>query len=221
MLVEEATEIERTWDSRGLHLIHATDAHFPTALERFDPDPPGVLFAYGNLRLLESNTVAVMASRSAPKAALDWIEEQVEKLVLEGYVVVSGHDKPAYQRAAVVPLRWGAPRILVLDTGLFESLGENLDQEPFAAARLWRYQFDARTDLAISAVPPNRKYHPNANRIRDWLVAGLAQKLMFAWIDRGGNMDRIYRQAIRCGRPAELWQGMSECPGQVGEGVMT
>ncbi|MBV6459700.1 MAG: hypothetical protein HONBIEJF_02852 [Fimbriimonadaceae bacterium] len=219
-LVEEAAEIERQWDARGLHLIHATDAHFPSNLEKFDPDPPGVLFAYGNLRLLEANTVAVLASRSAPQAALNWIEDRVERLVLDGRVLIAGHDKPAYQRAALVPLRWGAPRVLVLDTGLFESLGENLDQEPFAAARLWRYQFDPRTDLAISAVPPARKYHPNANRVRDRLVAGLAQTLVFAWIDSGGNMDRIHKQARRCGRPAEYWPEMPGYSETANEGVM-
>jgi DNA processing protein len=205
-LCKQAELIESQWNEQGLHVIHATDAHYPQTLEGFEPDPPGALFAYGNLHLLQAPTAAVLASRDAPPAALDWVERRAEEVVMQGHLLVAGHDTPAYQRAAVVPLRWGCPRILVLDTGMFDGLGPDLDQEPFASARLWRYQFDPKTDLAISAVPPYAKYHRNANRIRDRLVAGLASQLHFAWIAPGGNMERTWKQAEKTGRSISIWE---------------
>jgi len=181
-------------------LVTAADAGYPSALEAIDPDPPGVLYLYGNRRLLEAPTFAVLASRDAPPAALEAAERWAEAGVLAGEVLVGGHDTEAYQRAAVVPLRLGAPRILCLDRGFYAALGEDLRQEPFRTARLWRYQFDPSTDLVVSAVPPRAPFHRNANRLRDRLVGGFARRLDVVWPSEGGNVAALARRSIAAGR---------------------
>jgi DNA processing protein len=103
-------------------------------------------------------------------AELDEIERQAEALVLASQVLVTGVHNPAHQRAAVVPLRWGAPRILVFSGGFLHHLGAKLKDEPFRAARLWRYQFDAQVDLVISRRAPDRlptfaRYNPTVDRL--------------------------------------------------------
>lgn len=203
-----------TWDEAGTQLdelaqhgatlVTAADASYPTTLEAFDPDPPGVLYLYGNRRLLEAKTFTVLASRDAPPAALEAAESLAEQGVLAGEALVGGHDTPAYQRTAVVPLRWGAPRILVLDRGFYAALGEDLRQEPFRTARLWRFQFDPGTDLVLSAVPPRASYHRNANRLRDRLVGGLAARMDVVWSSPGGNVDSLARRALAAGRPVRV-----------------
>jgi DNA processing protein len=167
-------------------------------------DPPGVLFVYGNLRLLDSRTFGVFASRQAGERALLQTEQLAEEGSLQGEVLVSGHTTPEYQRAAVVPLRWGAPRILVLDMGMRAALGDDLKEEPFRLARLWRYQFDPGTDLVVSTQPPDRSYHRNSNRIRDRLAAGLCARLDFPHLAPGGNMHQIALAALRSGRPVRI-----------------
>jgi len=199
--IAEAESLLARLDPFGVSLVTAADAHYPRRIEAIDPDPPGVLYLYGNTALLEARTFSVLLSRGASRKALAHAEKLAEEGVLQGRTLVSSHDTPEYQRTAVVPLRWGAPRIMVLDAGFFSVLGDELKEEPFPAARLWRFQFDARTDLAVSAVHPFKPFHPNANRVRDRLVAGLSEEIALAWVSGGGNMEKLARLAIRADRP--------------------
>lgn len=197
---EETAQLEKRLNGLGVTMVTSADAHYPTRVEIMDPDPPGVLFLYGNTRLLEANTFCVLASRGAAPAELDEIERHTEDGVLNGGIVVAGHDTPEYQRSAIVPLRWGSPRILCLDRGLFKVLGEDLKDEAFRAARLWRYQFDPHTDLAISPFRPEADFIGANNKVRDRLVASLSTCLGFVKINEGGNMEKIIRLALRAGR---------------------
>ena len=205
----QTLELENRLETLGVTLFTAADVHYPARVERFDPDPPGVLFAYGNLALLKRTTFSVMASRGTSPAQLDRIETLAEEGILAGEVLVAGHNRPEYQRAAIVPLRWGAPRILCLDQGLFRVLGDDLKNEAFRAARLWRYEFDPRTDLAISAFRPDAGFIGANNRIRDRLVAALADRIDFVHIAEGGNMARLVAMAIQAGREVRLLEEMS------------
>src|SRR5262249_32622414 len=129
--IRETLEIEKRLDGLGVSLVTAADAHYPALIEEMDPDPPGVLFLYGNTKLLETSTFAVLSSRNARPADLELIEKLTEEGVMGAEVLVTGHDRPEYQRSAVVPLRWGSPRILCLDRGLFNVLGPDLKDEAF------------------------------------------------------------------------------------------
>lgn len=202
--IEKANALQATIDPLGVSMMTAADAHYPRRLEEFDADPPGILFLYGNTRLLEAQTFAIPASRKAPPEALDLMDRWAEEGILAGEVLVSSHDTPEYQRTAVVPLRWGAPRVLVLDQGLFTALGEDLQEEPFAAARLWRYKFDPGTDLAISCLRPNQAYLPSSNQTRDKIVFALSLRIALAHVKPGGNMARLAMAAIRAGRQVEV-----------------
>lgn len=108
-LIARVGEIEKRLYGLGVSLITAADAHYPAMVEEMDPDPPGVLFLYGNARLLEARTFCVLASRSTLPADLELIERLTEEAVLEGEVLVTGHDRPEYQRSAVVPSAGALP----------------------------------------------------------------------------------------------------------------
>jgi len=199
-LMDEAALIEERFSRLGIGMVTAADAHYPSRIEAIMPNPPGMLFHYGNCRLLDGKTFAVFCSRKASAKDLEEIEKLTEQGVLRGEILVSGHDTPEYQRSAVVPLRWGSPRILVLDRGFEAALGEDLREEPFRAARLWRYEFDPATDLVLSPVRPEKGYHVSGNQLRDQLIAGLALRMEFVSVRPGGNMERLRRAAHRARR---------------------
>jgi len=136
----------------------------PKRTAPFDQEPgyhvPAGLWLYGNARLLGSNLAylpQVFGEQDGDADELDEAERMTEQFVLDGKIIVSGIHNAAHQRVAVVPLRWGAPRILVLSGGFYVHLGPELTDEPFRAARLWRYQFDSRTDLVISRRDPDKQ----------------------------------------------------------------
>ncbi|AIE87720.1 DNA-processing protein DprA [Fimbriimonas ginsengisoli] len=203
-LIKSTLETEQRLNGLGVSLVTSADAHYPTLVEEMDPDPPGVLFLYGNARLLESRTFCVLSSRNARPADLEMIERLTEEAVLEGEVLVTSHDKLEYQRSAVVPLRWGSPRILCLDRGLFQVLGPDLRDEAFRAARLWRYEFDPSTDLVVSPFRPDSSFIGVNNQVRDRLVACLSRRLDFVHIAEGGNMEKLARMALRAERKVRV-----------------
>lgn len=196
--------LERRLEGLGVELVVATDASFPYQVEMFDPDPPAALFLYGNKKLLDRKTFAVLSSKNARPAELDQMEQLTEQRVLAGEILVSGHDRPEYQRTAVVPLRWGSPRILCLDRGMFQVLGDDLRNEAFRLARLWRYEFDPSTDLVVSPFRPDAGFAGVNNQVRDRLVASLANRIDFVKIDPGGNMQKILNMAIKAARPVRV-----------------
>lgn len=203
-MLAEADRLQTRLDPHGVSMVTSADASYPSRIEEFDPNPPGLIYLYGNLKLLHTDTFAILSSRKTSSAGLDLIERATEAHVLAGRVLVSGHDTPEYQRAAVVPLRWGAPRILVLDVGMIQALGDDLLDEPFRAARLWRFRFDPLTDLAISTVNPEAAYHRESNRIRDRLVGSLAMRLDGVEVSPGGNMHRLAALGLRAGREVRV-----------------
>lgn len=201
---EKAPDLESELERLSVQFVTLVDAHYPPRLESFDENPPAGLFAYGNLRLLDRRTFSVLSSRNTSPRGLETIEKLVEEGVFASEVLVTGHDRPEYQRAAVVPLRWGSPRILCLDRGMFRALGEDLSQEPFRAARLWRYNFDPKTDLAISPFRPKDGPIGVNCKVRDKLVAALSDRIDFIEVSEGGNMEKLARAAIRAGKQVRV-----------------
>ncbi len=199
-LISQASETLGIITKLKVSMVTTMDAAYPQLIEGFDPDPPAVLFLYGNTKLLQTKTFCVMASRNAPPSALNTIESLTEEGTRNGEVLVSGHNTNEYRASAIVPLRWGAPRILALDRELFEVLGSQLNQEPFQTARLWRHEFDPQTDLAISAVAPKTPSHPAMNRQRDKLIVSLSRRMDLVWASAGGGMEKLARQTLKSQR---------------------
>lgn len=156
----------------------------PRRTSPFELEPgfyePAGLWLYGNVKLIRCPLAFVLAAFGPDghlPSQLDTIEREAEAIVLGGKVVVCGVHNSAHQRAAVVPLRWGAPRIIVFSGGFLHHLGEDLKQEPFRAARLWRYAWDPTCDLAISRRAPDKQptyalYNPTVDRLIARLVNG-------------------------------------------------
>lgn len=131
------------------------------------------LWLYGNVNLLSAKLVHFVpacSNRWPLRRELEALECQVEKQVVNGAILVCGIHNGAHRRSAVVPLRWGAPRIVVFSGGFQYHLGPELNQEPFRVARLWRYGWDPKTDLAVSRRSPEKlptyaRHNPSVDRL--------------------------------------------------------
>lgn len=158
----------------------------PRRTSRFEDEPgfyeDGGLWLYGNVKLLQASLACVpevFGPNTRSIQALDQIEAKAERIVFESKVLICGIHNHAHRKAAIVPIRWGSPWIIIFSGGFKHHLGENLDQEPFRAARLWRYQLDPKTDLAISRRAPEKlptfaSHNPTVDRLialiakREW-----------------------------------------------------
>lgn len=185
---------------KPVELVFLGEPGYPNRLVEFSRKPPPMLWLYGNTRVLSGSTFAVLGSRNMDRRAADEIERQAEQGVMDAKTLVTSANSPAYRRAAVVPLRWGSPRVLVLDRGLFSALGPDLTDEPFAEARLWRFQFDPKTDLVVTEHRPDDGFCRGHNVRRDATVVALADEVVAVQPREGGNMERLVAQAKEAGR---------------------
>jgi len=169
----------------------STHVTFPARNAPFTEEPgfyaDAGLWLFGNVRLLDGR-LSHLSDALGPSAHVpsrfDELEQRAERLVLEGSVIVTGIHNEAHRRVAVVPLRWGAPRILVCSGGFRHHLGPDLREEPFRAARLWRFQFDASTDLVISRRAPDKLptfalHNPTVDRLIKRIVRREVPGLLF------------------------------------------
>jgi hypothetical protein len=188
-----------------LHRLH--DPPRRTAPYDVEPAyyPAGCLWLYGNVRLLQGRLASVLTAcgpdRHRPYE-LEAIEKEAEQLVLSSRTLVCGIHSAAHQRAALVPLRWGAPRIVILSGGFHYHLGKDLKDEPFRAARLWRYQWDPKTDLAISRRAPDKlptfaRHNPTIDRLVTLLARG-------EWPGLGYSPDPLLQLRNTLGRSDEF-----------------
>lgn len=138
------------------------------------------LWLYGNWRLLYGNLAcvpeAIGPDRHSP-AGLNLIDKVATELVLQGRTLVSGIHNVAHRQVVIAAFTWGSPLIVVLSGGFHYHLGSELDQQPFAAGRLWRYNWDPVSDLVVSRRAPDKlQTYARHNPTVDRLIAKLAEK---------------------------------------------
>lgn len=152
-------------EHEGNHVITLADHVYPKALLEI-PDPPPLLYAKGNLQLLDSRCIAVVGSRNASPQGEKNAEDFAAALSDSGFCIVSGLalgiDGAAHRGA----LRGRGSTIAVVGTGL--------DIVYPAKHRELAHQI-AQRGLIISefglGTPSRAQNFPRRNRI----ISGLSQ----------------------------------------------
>ena len=188
----------------GVHLITSTDITYPQRLLSRLTSPPPFLFVYGNLAAINTDTFTVANSNGAPDSALAQCDEAAEYAVLAGKTVVTGHNRQAYQRPALVARRNGGRICYVLDRGLVEAFGGDLTRDLFPAARIWSPAYDSGQDVTISPFVPMEHGIAANNRLRDELIFALSDEILVGYIRTGGVMEKNCLEAVSRNQKVQL-----------------
>ena len=155
-------EVERA----GGRALLATDPEFP-ALLRHIPDPPPVLFALGDLGLLDRPAVAIVGSRDHSAYGAEVCRERSPgRPPPAGLVVVSGMARGLDAVAHAAALDAGGATIGVLGNGLGVI---------YPAANRALYQRVAADGLLLTEFPPGERPHVGSFPRRNRLISGLAR----------------------------------------------
>ena len=111
--------------------------------KRLGLDSPGVLWAKGDLRLLETPTLALVGSRELAVRNREFAQEVGRQAALQGYTLVSGNARGADKTAQDACLKAGGRVIAVVADALEDHkekenvlyLSEDSFDEPFSAQR--------------------------------------------------------------------------------------
>lgn len=192
----------------GAHLCQPGDAHYPRRWsERVDPPPP-LAYAHGAAELLARPTTALLASRGVTEQTVTATVQVARCAALEGFALAVGGMKTTHRIAAATARAAGAPRLVVLDRGLFAAFGGPPEFDPFGFGP-GRTRFDSRTTLALSVFRPHDHATPRSGRRRDELIAALGDIIVALSARPGGEVERICLRALDHGQCVLSWQGNS------------
>lgn len=197
---ERACEEARFLRRNGVTVINILEAAYPTRLMERLEEPPPVLFCYGNSALLSCPLYAVVNSNDATEGALACADAAAALALECGWSPVTGHNRHAYQRTALVARRTGGKVCYVLDRGLLSAFGADLSRQLFPAAAIWSPCYDPDSDLTISPFGLRDPEIGENNRRRDALIIGLAEVILVGQARPRGQMESVCRSALMRGQ---------------------
>ena len=172
------------WDAA--HTLRAsiilwTDKRYPPLLREL-PDAPALRYAAGDASLLRAPCVAIVGSRDASSAAIDFTAAVAEELSAAGVTVVSGlaYGVDGYAHHAAL----GGPgrTIAVLPGGV---------DLPFPSGHRDLYLDVVEQGLAASEMPPGWVPGPAAFPVRNRLISGLCPGVLVAEASRARSGSLI------------------------------
>lgn len=192
----------------GVLVRQPGDASYPKRwLERGAPPPP-LVYLYGAAALLDVPSVALLASRGVSEQVVAATAHVARRAAGEDFALVVGGMKSTHRIAAVTGRAAGAPRLVVLDRGLFAAFGGQPEFDPFGFGP-GRSRFDPRSTLVLSVFRPDNHATPRSGRRRDELIAALGDLVVALSVRPGGEIERICLRALDRGQSVLVWQGDS------------
>jgi len=140
------------------------DRHYPPQLKEVDA-APALLYADGDLSLLNAPCVAIVGSRKCSQAAQDFADIIAEDLSKSGVTVVSGLAFGIDGRAQRSALRGSGRTIAVLAGGV---------DIPYPATHTELFGKVAASGLIVSEFPPGVKPRPGYFPVRNRIISGLS-----------------------------------------------
>jgi DNA processing protein len=190
----------------GGRAVIADDPDYP-ALLREIPEPPPVLFAFGDLALLERPAVAIVGSRDHSDyggevaRALAWVAASA------GLVVVSGMARGLDAVAHTAALDSGGTTIGVLGNGLGVI---------YPAANRALYERVAASGLLLTEFPPGERPTAGSFPRRNRLISGLARVTVVVEAAEGSGALITAGTALDQGREVMVVPGNITSPSSVG-----
>jgi hypothetical protein len=185
------------WRQQGVVVFvknrNATVAEFPESL-------PALLFACGDLVLLEHTRIAILNSRTRRSPDDLWIralKKAFENASKQNPVFVSSYGTLAYELVCVMA---GNTELVIVCPDLLPCMMEESARAIFNSR--FGTLFGAGKTLMISPYSPGSLPNPRTLRLhRDFTVAGISDALLAGTIRPGGTMDRILATAQAEGMP--------------------
>ena len=168
------------WSRAGLWVMARSDDDFPWRLKRrLRQAAPPLLYGAGDRALLDAGGLAIVGSRDAPPAALDFTRSLAAACAADGVAVVSGGARGVDTEALRTATQAGGVALGVLPGELLKtSLGRE-NRLDLHAGRL----------ALLSAVPPEAAFEPGHAMARNRYIYALSDRAVVvdAALGQGGT----------------------------------
>jgi DNA processing protein len=164
-----AEEILRRMSRLGGQVISPEDPEWPVRVGDLGPFTPLVLYASGDIRLLNSeSTLGVVGSRNPTPSGRHWCRIVVSRAHRVGYTLVSGGARGIDWNAHLEALALATPQVVVLATAL-------------DARASWQHDLLVRlagAGVAITETPPGRSISRQSFLHRNRVIAALSDRVI-------------------------------------------
>ena len=182
------------------------DPAYPARLGRRLAPPAPVLYAVGAADVFQRPTLAVLNSRLLAEHTVPATTAVAQAAAGQGFTLVGGGMKTSYRIASVAGRVAGAPRVIVLDRGLFTTFGAQADRDPSGFGP-GRGPLDVARTLVVSPFRLGDHASPRSGQRRDELVAALADVIVAVHAEPGGQIERVCLEALDRGQVVLSWYG--------------
>lgn len=186
--LSEAQELIGSLSKRGIELIPISDKRYPPRLRNI-ANPPCLLFAAGNTRLLGEKLVTTAGSRAATHYTLA-AQDKICRELSDDYVFVSTLSEGCDTMTCLCALKNGKGCVEVLPCGF--------DYEYPRYSRTLRFQLLAQGGCVITEYPPSVKPVPANFSRRSRILGGISGALIIfqAGTDSGALLPANYSPAV-------------------------
>lgn len=186
--LSEAKELIGTLSQRGIELITISDKRYPPRLRNIE-NPPCLLFAAGNTRLLGEKLVTTAGSRAVTHYTLA-AQDKICRELSDDYVFVSTLSEGCDAMTCLCAVKNGKGCVEVLPCGF--------DYEYPRYSRTLRFQLLAQGGCVITEYPPSVKPIPANFSRRSRILGGISGALIIfqAGTDSGALLAANYSPAV-------------------------
>lgn len=189
-LREDAATTADALVARGWDAVVLGDPQYPERLAALKSPPP-VLFAWGDLDLLQRDAIGMCGSRKASEAGLRAARACAVVAAREGLLVVSGNAAGVDTEAHVGALEGGSATILVIPEGALHYRPRRSEASGDVDGRV----------LVLSQFPPRQPWHVGNAMARNGVIAALGEALLVVEAGSEGGTLNAGKQALAMGRP--------------------
>ena len=178
------------WANRSITVIGRADETYPRRFkQRLKHQAPPLLYACGNLALLNHPALAVVGSRATPEALLKQTTEIGQLAATADVVIASGAAKGVDEAAMLGALQAGGCAIGVVADSL----------EKMCAKPIWRQALIEGRMLLLSAEAPSARFQVWRAMARNKFIYALADValVMSSAKDSGGTWEGAEEQLIK------------------------
>lgn len=205
-----ALKMQHAADASSLAVLASDDPGYPAPLLQLE-DPPPVLFARGNLGLLQRAAVAIVGTREATPYGVRISERLARGVADRGAAVISGMARGVDTVAHRAALRGRGSTIGVLGTGadvVYPIENADLFAEVVASG------------LLVSEYLPGAKAHPGSFPRRNRIIAALADVVVV--VEAGAKSGALITAgvAVSLGKIHAAVPGPVDLPTSVGSNAL-
>lgn len=190
--VEKAHKLALELESENIKMITLLDSDYPKHLKKSLPnDCPPILFAKGNLSLLNKASVGFCGSRKASNKGLSIAADCARQLAEKDIVVVSGYASGADLAAHGSALRNSGSTVFVLAEGILRSTIKNEIKN----------LIDFDNHIFISQFSPTVTWNAGNAMKRNSVIIGLSQAMILVESGKTGGTFAAGEEALNTGCP--------------------